>query len=584
MKSTTPPTACAGWRASFILAIFVGCAGGASPEPPEADAPPAIAEGETPEVEAEAADEEAEAEPAEPAGPPKRIFAKRFVVPVRAAPSREADRIGYLRAGAVLEATTAEPVGFERCRGGWYELTTGGFVCNERHVIAFEGRRLPERRAKQPSLEEPLPYEYGFIRRRVPMYRRPPNDEEAMEYENWRPPGMEPAEGEGEGGAAEGAASAEASPMAAEAAAPSMEPPPPAMEAPAMVAEAPTMDAPAPTMDAPAPTMDAPAAPSMAPAPVTGAEVLAAVAADGEEPEEDEGPTLDTLMGDPDSVVMRWLMRGFYVSLDRGNFRRNGRRYWRTQANGFVPYTAVNPRAGSEFQGVELGEEVTLPYAFVVRRRNVVRYRRTDAGRFRRAPGRVRFHEGHPVLETVEDGRETYYRVDEEHWLRDRDLRVAMPGERPSEIGEGEKWLDIDLTTQTLVAYEGERPVYVTLISSGQKNVPSREEDWETLRGLFRVKSKHLTDTMDGDTAVDGPYSVDDVPYVQYFELAYALHGAFWHNSFGAPRSHGCVNLAPLDSRWVFGFTDPPLPEGWHSAYPTEDVGGTWIWVHGDMD
>ena len=289
-------------------------------------------------------------------------------------------------------------------------------------------------------------------------------------------------------------------------------------------------------------------------------------------------------MGDPDSVVARWLMRGFYVSLDRGNFRRNGRRYWRTQNNGYVPYRAINPRNGSEFQGVELGEEDGLPRAFVVRRRNVVRYRRTDTGRFRRAPGRVRFHESHPVLEEVQDGREVYYRIDEEHWLRDRDLRIARANERPPEIGASDKWLDIDLASQTLVAYEGERPVYVTLISSGQKNVPTREEDWETLRGLFRVKSKHLTDTMDGDTAVDGPYSVDDVPYVQYFELAYALHGAFWHNSFGAPRSHGCVNLAPLDSRWVFGFTDPPLPEGWHSSYPSEERPGTWIWVHGDMD
>jgi lipoprotein-anchoring transpeptidase ErfK/SrfK len=96
------------------------------------------------------------------------------------------------------------------------------------------------------------------------------------------------------------------------------------------------------------------------------------------------------------------------------------------------------------------------------------------------------------------------------------------------------------------------------------------------------VKSKHLTDTMDGDTAVDGPYSVDDVPYVMYFELAYALHSAFWHNGFGIPRSHGCVNLAPLDARRVFEWADPPLPEGWHSAYPTAETPGTWIHVHGE--
>src|SRR5688500_9278020 len=69
-------------------------------------------------------------EPSRPTGPPKRIFTKRFVVNVRTAPNREALRIGYLRAGAVLKATTAEPVSTEGCRGGWFELTTGGFVCN----------------------------------------------------------------------------------------------------------------------------------------------------------------------------------------------------------------------------------------------------------------------------------------------------------------------------------------------------------------------------------------------------------------------------------------------------------------------
>lgn len=151
------------------------------------------------------------------------------------------------------------------------------------------------------------------------------------------------------------------------------------------------------------------------------------------------------------------------------------------------------------------------------------------------------------------------------------------------EMEPGDKWFDINLQTQILVAYEGERAVYATLISSGLPDRTNRpERDYETLTGLHRVKSKHLTDTMDGDTAVDGPYSVDDVPYVMYYELAYALHSAFWHNRFGRPKSHGCVNLSPLDARWVFNWADPPLPQGWHSSYPSEETPGTWLWIHED--
>jgi len=310
------------------LLALMGCGEPPAEEPPEANAPPAdVAENE-PEPDAEEAEEP---EP-EPTGPPKRIFARRFVVPVRAAPSREAERIGYLRAGSVLMAKTAEPVGRERCREGWYELTTGGFVCNGRHVIAFEGERLPAVRSRQPSREDPLPYEYGFIRRRVPQYRRPPTLEEASEHEGFRMPGAEPDESE----------ASEPTGMS------------PTEMTPTMAAVAAAM---APSMEPSMAEMTAMAA--MAPAAMEASAMEASMAAvaeasgeegDGEE-EEDQGPTLSTLQGDPDSVVIRTLMRGFFVSLDR-DFRRDGRRYWRTQNNGFVPYNAVLRRSGSEFHGV----------------------------------------------------------------------------------------------------------------------------------------------------------------------------------------------------------------------------------------
>jgi lipoprotein-anchoring transpeptidase ErfK/SrfK len=85
---------------------------------------------------------------------------------------------------------------------------------------------------------------------------------------------------------------------------------------------------------------------------------------------------------------------------------------------------------------------------------------------------------------------------------------------------------------------------------------------------------------MDGDVATDGPYSIEDVPWIMYFNGSYALHGAFWHASFGSVRSHGCVNLAPSDARTMFNWTEPHVPEGWHGANATTEKPGTRVVVH----
>jgi lipoprotein-anchoring transpeptidase ErfK/SrfK len=59
---------------------------------------------------------------------------------------------------------------------------------------------------------------------------------------------------------------------------------------------------------------------------------------------------------------------------------------------------------------------------------------------------------------------------------------------------------------------------------------------------------------------------VDEVPWVQYYVDSFALHGAWWHNDFGRPKSHGCINLSPHDARILFHWMDPQLPEGWYAA------------------
>ena len=146
-------------------------------------------------------------------------------------------------------------------------------------------------------------------------------------------------------------------------------------------------------------------------------------------------------------------------------------------------------------------------------------------------------------------------------------VRVARTIARPERVPADVRWLHVDLAEQTLVAYEGDAPVLMTLVSSGR-------EGYETVKGTFQVREKYLSTTMTGEDPVDGPYEVDQVPWTQYFWQSYALHGAYWHDGFGEVRSHGCVNIAPHDARFLFEFTSPDLPDQWHARRRTR---GTWV-------
>jgi hypothetical protein len=128
------------------------------------------------------------------------------------------------------------------------------------------------------------------------------------------------------------------------------------------------------------------------------------------------------------------------------------------------------------------------------------------------------------------------------------------------------KWIDISIQHQLLVAYEGTRAVYVALVSTGLAEMGDPETTTATKRGTFSIKSKHVSTIMTGNQQVDD-YELADVPYVQYFEGSYALHAAYWHEKFGHPRSHGCVNLPPKDAAWLFEWTETAVPKEWHGAH-----------------
>ena len=115
-------------------------------------------------------------------------------------------------------------------------------------------------------------------------------------------------------------------------------------------------------------------------------------------------------------------------------------------------------------------------------------------------------------------------------------------------ISNNNRWIEVRLDEQQILAWEGDRLVYTAPISSGLESTPTRE-------GAFEIQSMHIVSRMRGNG-----YDVPDVPYTMYYSGDYALHGAYWHQNFGTPMSHGCINL-PLDAAdWLFSWAHVGTP------------------------
>jgi lipoprotein-anchoring transpeptidase ErfK/SrfK len=120
---------------------------------------------------------------------------------------------------------------------------------------------------------------------------------------------------------------------------------------------------------------------------------------------------------------------------------------------------------------------------------------------------------------------------------------VAAPGQRPAGVQLSDHWVDVDLSAQTVFAMQGDQIVRSFLVSTGR---------WPTVTilGVFRIYVMYRAADMSGDD-----YYLPKVPYVMYFHEGYGLHGTYWHNNFGTPMSHGCVNLRTDDAAWLYEYS-----------------------------
>ncbi len=120
----------------------------------------------------------------------------------------------------------------------------------------------------------------------------------------------------------------------------------------------------------------------------------------------------------------------------------------------------------------------------------------------------------------------------------------APPAPRPDMVAPGERWILVDLSEQRLYAIDGDRLERTFVVSTGRPQTP-------TVVGIFRIWVKLRSTDMAGPG-----YYLPNVPYTMYFYQGYGIHGTYWHNNFGRPMSHGCVNMRTEDARWLFHWAD----------------------------
>lgn len=452
--------------------------------------------------------------------PPSVGLAAYFMTNVFAEPRFDSKRIGWIRVGEKFEIGPHLP-GDEKCPGGFHALTRArGYVCAGKGIVVG---RYPGtlRHGTQPAKRDALiPYDYGYVRADgTPLYRRAPTWEQVQEIEY---PEEEPDAGAApEGEPAPGASDAEPSE-------PGLSPP--------------TDDHPPATESATSPR---PAEPAQ------------------EEEEEEEEQEPDTHGG----LIVRRLSKGFILSVDR-QLGEWPNLLYRTIRGQWVNARKIHKMRATTFHGLPIPEGQSLPVAFAGGRPRA-RLERNARGRI--VPhGQVDKNFSFAIARELDERGVHYFEAADGALFRAAGLTVIRATPPPEGLGPDEKWIDVDTAHQTLVAYEGTRAVFATLISSG-----SETRGFATPPGTFRIKSKHVTFTMDGDLEGDGAYSIEDVPYVMYYDLSYALHAAFWHSFFGRQRSHGCVNLSAADARWLFDWVDPQLPDGWYGVWSTDDHPGT---------
>ena len=204
------------------------------------------------------------------------------------------------------------------------------------------------------------------------------------------------------------------------------------------------------------------------------------------------------------------------------------------------------PVSPSRFAGVMLPTMDALPYT-VAWTLTHLRGAKTPGGPESGAnPFRYRYTRVYIYATAVVDGYH-WYQIGLDEWVHQFKVAKLLPVPKPADV-DTQKWVSVDLYEQVAIAYEGDEPVFATLISSGLA-------EWPTNEGLFHVYVRFTRTLMSGAYNKPDFYYLQEVPWTMYYDDQIALHGAYWHDGFGYRRSHGCVNMTVTDAHWLFNWS-----------------------------
>jgi lipoprotein-anchoring transpeptidase ErfK/SrfK len=476
-----------------------------------------------------------------PAEDAPKLAPVALTVPIFATPSRGAPTIGYLRLGSKV-ARSKDPVSLSECPKGWYAVRPAGFVCAGVDATAADDHPLVRAISVEPDRARPMPYQYAFVRAIAPNYLRVPSKDEQFKYEMRLERHLRSFTKLGK-----------------------------AWD---------TLDVGANDVPLDEHGLGAGKIPSES----HPLDLNHRFGGNGDDSVpwwlqgERKIPNVSSFKAPPYAVMADRIKRHAGVALV-GSFvagpEAQGRRFAITTDVRLIPADKLKADSGSPFHGVDL-HGVGLPIAFAGLDGAHHYDARGDEGDAIEARSFI------PLTGKVKQrGKERYVEAKDGSWVRSGDVRTAAkPGDLPWFAKGTTRWIDVSILSQTLVLWEGATPVYATLVSTGKDGLGDPKTTHSTPTGTFKIYQKHVTTTMDSDMA-DHEFELRDVPWVMYFDRGYALHGAYWHDDFGHARSHGCVNLAPIDARFVFGWSTPEVPTHWHAAYTGATLGqGTLVNIH----
>lgn len=477
-----------------------------------------------------------------PAADGPQLFVLRGGTIVRDRPSPSGKVLGTLRAGAQV-ARAADAYSKRKCAGGWYPIRPRGFVCAGGDASLEDNNPIAKLLRQGPAMDRALPYRYARVNRSagVLYHGVPSADEQQLAEPKRKPRRTTPARPLG---------------LAAN--------------------DVPLSEDYLPTgLPFVAPGNDG-----------VGNDGRRSVASFFNFTKATGNPSLASglrlLPPSAHNQTSRVLKRKSglaVVASIRVGSGQSARAFGLTADGSLVGLDRLRPMLGSTRHGYSIAKG-KLPVGFALGRRGLTGYA-LSPGKFSRTDDELEPGQVIPLSGTFRTvNRVRFFKTIEGSWVRHRDIIMAPRRNKFPEFAQpGQKWLDISLANQTLVAYEGKKALFATLISSGQQRLgdPAKGEP-ATKQGVFKVRRKAVSMALD-PRETQQAFSIAHAPWVLEFEEGFAITGSYWQSQFGEAQNFHNITLAPVDAHWLWHWAGPELPQGWHSIQATKGS-DTVVYVH----